>query len=60
MTKKTDLGLSRNGKVLTPAQIERRAAYARLLASLDVPQRTFLAHAQPVKQQPGYGVFASA
>ena len=59
MTKKTDMGLMRNAKVLTPAQIKRRADYARLLASLDVPQRIFLAHAQPVKQQPGCGVFGS-
>ena len=59
MTKTTDMELSRNAKVLTPARIERRAAYARLLASLDVPQRTFLTHTQPTKQQPGYGVFAS-
>ena len=26
---------------------------------LDAPKRTILNHPQPVKQQPGYGVFAS-
>ena len=27
---------------------------------LDAPKRIFLTHAQPVKQQPGVGVFRSA
>jgi hypothetical protein len=27
---------------------------------LDAPKRLFLIHDQPVKQQPGYGAFASA
>ena len=59
MTNTTDSGFMRNGKVLTPAQIKRRADYARLLASLQVPQRKMLAHVIRAKQQPGCGVFGS-
>ena len=44
--------------VLTPLE-RRRIAYARLLASLPVPQHTTLAHGYPVKQKPASGVFAS-
>lgn len=46
---------------LTPAQIKRRAAYARLVASLPVRQHTSInTEAATVKQKPASGVFASA
>ncbi len=48
-----------SAKLLTPAQIKRRAAYARLLASLKVPKNTSIATPQPGKVKPASGVFAS-
>lgn len=44
---------------LTPAQL-RRAQYDRLVASLRVPQHTSIKTAQPSKQKPATGKFASA
>ena len=43
---------------ITPLE-RRRIAYARLVASLSVPQHTTLAHGYPAKQKPASGVFAS-
>ena len=43
---------------LTPLE-RRRAAFARLLASLPVPQHTSIATAQAGKQKPASGVFGS-
>jgi hypothetical protein len=46
-------------KPLTPAQIQRRAAYARLMGSLPVTPNTKLLHALPTKTKPAGGRFAT-
>ena len=46
-------------KPLTAAQIQRRAAYARLMGSLDVMPNTRLLHNLPVKQKPAGARFAT-
>ena len=48
-----------SAKLLTPAQIKRRAAYARLVASLNVRPNTSILTPQPAKQKPACGVMAS-
>ena len=46
-------------KPLTAVQIQRRAAYARLMASCKVTPNTKLLHDQPTKQQPASARFAT-
>lgn len=46
-------------KPLNDTQIKRRAAYARLMGSLEVPQNTRLLHDVSSKARPATGVFAT-
>jgi hypothetical protein len=46
-------------KPLPPAQIQRRAAYARLMGSLPVTPNTKLLHTLPSKQKPAGARFAT-
>lgn len=57
MTAKPSSDLT-NRKLVTPLE-RRRAAQARLVASLKVPQHTSIATAQAAKAKPASGVFAS-
>jgi hypothetical protein len=47
-------------KRLNPAQVKRRAGFDRLVASLEVPQYSKLAHLPKIKTKPGVGAMRTA